>query len=232
MALKFHSFGISDIGRARTNNEDLFAILEEKRLFLLADGMGGHLAGEVAAAMTLETLNTFSSPTFPSTIEEGCLFLRKALQEANQRVFALASNCPNHLGMGTTLSCFMLMENHLIYAHVGDSRLYRYRQDLYQLTEDHSTRQCRPFRAPRQVLTRAVGTNSTLLPDIGVIPLQPGDLYMLCSDGLSDSLKTEEIAKELAASCSLEEKGGNLVKTALEKGGNDNITLLLVQIGK
>lgn len=230
MTLQFHSFGISDIGRARANNEDLFAILEEKRLFLLADGMGGHLAGEVAAAMTLETFNDILHPPFPTTIEEGCLFLRKALQEANRRVFTLARDCPNHLGMGTTLSCFLLTEQHLVYAHVGDSRLYRYRQDLKQLTEDHSARQCRPFRPPRQVLTRAIGTSSTLLPDLGVIPLQPGDLYMLCSDGLSDSLKEEELSQLLSSSGSLEEKGGNLVKTALEKGGNDNITLLLVQI--
>jgi serine/threonine protein phosphatase PrpC len=228
--MNWNSFGISDIGCARTNNEDIFSIREKERLFVLADGMGGHNAGEIAAALAVETLcGSIQSSCF-KTIEEACNDLRRAVGIANQEVFQQASSLPSYAGMGSTLSCFLLTGQHLVYAHVGDSRLYRYREALHLLTEDHTQQLCKPLAPPRTVITRAIGTHSNVQPDIGVIPLMPHDIYLLCSDGLSDSLRGQEIASILSSPLPLPEKGDALLKTALEKGGRDNITLLLVEV--
>jgi protein phosphatase len=140
--------------------------------------------------------------------------------------------------MGTTVSCFVIKKNFLIYSHVGDSRLYRFREQLDQLTEDHSLRQSirakenKFLSAPfyRNVITRAIGTQAGILPDIGIIPLIAKDIYMLCSDGLSDYVEKNKILQILSSSFTLEEIGKKLVEAALKKGGNDNITLLLGRI--
>jgi len=128
--------------------------------------------------------------------------------------------------MGTTLSCFTIVEKSLIYAHVGDSRLYRYRDKLEQLTEDHSLRHV----MKRHIVTRAIGAYPLIHPDIGIIPLFSNDIYMLCSDGLSDYVEMEILSQFLSSSLSLEEMGKKCVSAALKKGGNDNITLLLARI--
>ena len=136
--------------------------------------------------------------------------------------------------MGTTLSCCLIRKQHLIYAHVGDSRLYRYRQQLDQLTEDHSLRskeqKLHSTPPQRHIITRAIGAFAHTYPDIGIIPLYPNDLYMLCSDGLSDYVSKNTLATLLGSSTCLEQTGHHLIKAALEKGGNDNITLLLGRI--
>jgi protein phosphatase len=141
--------------------------------------------------------------------------------------------------MGTTLSCFVVIDKFLIYGHIGDSRLYRYRNELEQLTEDHSLLQTLwnkeeatspPSLLMRNVITRAIGTQPIALPDIGIISLHSKDLYMLCSDGLSDYVDYAKIAIILSSPLSLEEMGKTFIKCALEKGGNDNITILLVRI--
>lgn len=234
---KLEFFGISEIGLVRGNNEDVWAVLPEKNCFVLADGMGGHKAGEIASSLAANSL-TSSIKSLPENadVEETCQFLRDAIAKANAKVFEeshLNSHCS---GMGTTLSCFVLVKNFLIYGHIGDSRLYRYRTKLQRLTEDHSLRHqhlnsgsAPPTLLMRHVITRAIGTHATVLPDIGVISLNSKDVYMLCSDGLSDYVDEKKIAAVLASPLSLEEMGRNLVELALEKGGNDNITLLLVR---
>jgi serine/threonine protein phosphatase PrpC len=238
---KIEHFGISEIGLVRLNNEDLWSALPSKQFFILADGMGGHRAGEVAASFAVESMckSINDLPTTKIQVEEACQYLREAIAKANSKVFNESRIHPDYAGMGTTLSCFMIVEKFLIYAHIGDSRLYRYRNELEQLTEDHSLRyassskeETSPLPSPllRNVITRAVGTQTSVLPDIGVIPLFSKDLYMLCSDGLSDYVEEAKIARILSYSSSLEEMGKNLVKLALEKGGNDNITLLLVKV--
>lgn len=239
--LKMESFGISDIGLVRGNNEDVWMALPEKQFFILADGMGGHNAGEVAASYTVESMCQ-SIRTLPdgSSVEDACLFLREAISKANTRVYDEARRQSEYAGMGTTLSCFLIVENFLIYAHIGDSRLYRFRNKLEQLTEDHSLRQSlsiedqevSPPPALRNVITRAIGTNPMILPDIGVISLQPNDIYLLCSDGMSDYVPKEKVSKVLSSALSLEEMGKKLVEAALEKGGNDNITLLLGRLNE
>lgn len=239
MPFQVESFGLSDIGRMRSNNEDVWAALPEKKFYILADGMGGHQAGEVAACLSMESMcSSISSLKDNPTIEETCMHLREAVAKANKQVFDAARSSPTHAGMGTTLSCCILLEESLIYAHVGDSRLYRLRnQKLEQLTEDHCPRQLLFTREkktppPRHVITRAIGNVATILPDVGVISLMSKDIYMFCSDGLSDYVEKKFLAEQLSSSLPLEEMGKNLVKAALEKGGNDNITLLLIRVGE
>lgn len=237
MPPKLHSFGISDIGLLRSNNEDVWGIVSEKRFFVLADGMGGHNAGEVAALLTLQSMcSSIALLKAAPTTEEACQALRKAVAQANAKVLHEARRYAEYSGMGTTLSCFIVLEKALIYAHVGDSRVYRFRSALEQLTEDHSLYNTPLFKkeegaAPaRNVITRAIGAQPTIHPDIGVIPFNSKDIYMICSDGLSDYVEESRIARLLASPLPLEEKGKKLVAAALEKGGNDNITLLLVQV--
>ena len=230
----FKTFGITDIGLRRQNNEDAFAILEEKRFFILADGMGGHEAGEVAALTALESLCEAVQNSSSMSLEKTCSFLRTAMHKANLHVLDKAHTYPEYRGMGTTLSCFLLTEHHLIYAHIGDSRLYRYRNRLHQLTQDHSLR--KRSHSPtilyrnHHIITRAIGTHRVLLPDMGVIPIHSDDLFLLCSDGLSDYVPENTLSDILGSPIPLEEKGKTLISSALEKGGRDNITLLLVHL--
>jgi len=236
----FEYFGISEIGLVRSNNEDVWQAIPKKQFFILADGMGGHQAGEVAASLTVESMRASIDALSPKAdLEEACLCLREAIAKANSKVFNESQRHHDYAGMGTTLTCFLLVGNFLIYGHVGDSRLYRFRKKLERLTEDHSLRHSvwnkeeedsPPVLLLRNVITRAVGTQSSVLPDIGVIPLNSKDIYMLCSDGLSDYADEGKMARLLSSSVPLEEMGRNLVELALEKGGNDNITLLLVRI--
>jgi serine/threonine protein phosphatase PrpC len=238
LALKY--FGISDIGLVRSNNEDVWSAVADKQFFILADGMGGHNAGEVASSFAVESMcKSIDALPDLADVEKVSQFLREAIAKANSKVFNASRKYPDYAGMGTTLSCFIVIDKFLVYGHIGDSRLYRYRNQLEQLTEDHSLRQplwnkeekgSPPTLLMRNVITRAIGTQLTVRPDMGIIPLCSKDLYMLCSDGLSDYVDRDKIARVLSSSLSLEEMGKNLVKYALEKGGNDNITLLLVRI--
>ena len=239
---KVESYGLSDVGLVRPNNEDVFRVFPEKQFYILADGMGGHNAGEIAAFKAVESMCASVAHVEKSdSIEDTCNLLRSAIAAANEMVYTLSHQKKAYSGMGTTLSCFLLQNNALIYAHIGDSRLYRKRQKLEQLTEDHSLRhamlineeQPSPDLPPlfcRNVITRAIGTHPYVIPDIGVIPLQEGDIYMLCTDGLTDFVSEEAISEALEQSTSLEHIASELVKLALEKGGNDNITVLLVKI--
>lgn len=241
---KVETYGLSDVGLIRPNNEDVFKVLPEKQFFVLADGMGGHNAGEVASLKAAESMcGSLSLLKEAATVKEICAALRAAISSANHTVYALSHHNKSYSGMGTTLSCFVLTDSALIYAHVGDSRLYRKRKKLEQLTEDHSLRHIMlaneeqpstelPTQMFRNVITRAIGTHPYVIPDIGVIPLQEGDIYMLCSDGLTDFVSEEVIEAILNAHTSLEHIAHELIKSALEKGGNDNITVLLVKIAQ
>jgi len=234
LSIALSSFGITHVGLARDNNEDLFDFIEEKYYFALADGMGGHLAGEVAAAIALESLHHSVQENLPLSLEKTCLFLRDAITKANLEVFEESLSHEGKKGMGTTLSCFTLVDRHLVYGHIGDSRLYRYRNGLKQLTRDHCLKARlmpgHPHYKRRHALTRAIGTQPRILPDVGVIPVYTNDLYMLCTDGLSDYLPLFFMESVLGSNYSLEEKGKILLQAALEKGGRDNITLLLIHL--
>lgn len=232
-------FGLSDIGLSRPNNEDVWIAMPEIGFFAVADGMGGHNAGEVAARETIDHLcDTISHlQNLPAIDWKHELY--QAIEKANQWVYHLGSNT-NHLsGMGTTLCCLVCNETHVIFAHVGDSRIYRLRdKKLEQLTEDHSlftkwlqTGKVSQTPFPyKNVITRAVGTSSKVTPEVASIPSLPGDLFFLCTDGLTDTLTLSEIEKILNASDELESTCKRLIEKAKIKGSSDNITLLMIQI--
>ncbi len=233
---RLESFGLTHIGRVRSNNEDCWKIFEEKQFYVLADGVGGHNAGEVASTIAVESLCA-SMQAIPekSTVEEACLYLRRAVNTANTQILERAKSDPLCRGMGTTLSCYFILGQFLIYAHVGDSRLYRFRSELSQLTEDHSLRQQSRSGAaiatPRNIITRALGTSAIVHPDIGIISLDSNDIYLLCSDGLSDYVDEATLAQILCHHPHpLTQMSENLLNAALEKGGNDNITLLITKV--
>lgn len=223
---RLESFGLTNVGHVRTNNEDSWKIVDEKNFFALADGMGGHNAGEVASLMAVESMcASMHSLPEDATVQQVCQHLRKAVATANGDIYEKARSDPLYKGMGTTLSCYLIKDQFLIYAHVGDSRLYRFRSGLHQLTADHSLQ-----HHPRNMITRAIGTSPAIHPDIGIISLDSNDVYVLCSDGLSDYVAEATLSAIVQDPHSLEEMGGKLLNAALEKGGNDNITLLITKI--
>lgn len=242
MQYQIDSFGMTDVGYIRTNNEDMFEILGDKQFFILADGMGGHNAGEVASSEAVKSMCR-SIRYAPSFSSDGQItkYLIQAIDKANQRVWSLSLEDDAFSGMGTTLSCFLVHEDRLVYAHMGDSRLYQYRGKLLQISHDHSLRamlleeqdidrELLDQPGFKNVITRALGTQSHVTPDIGVVPIQPGDIYLLCSDGLTDLVPDTEIAFLLSSGKNPQETCESLISAALEKGGNDNITVLMVKI--
>ncbi len=243
MSFKLESYGISDIGLSRPNNEDVWAEVLEAQFFALADGMGGHKAGEVAAKVALISLaETIRSTPPMATIESAMLSLRSAILKANADVYKMAAQDENLQGMGTTLCCMQVYDASLIYAHVGDSRIYRFRNHrLQQLTEDHSLRneflargQLDTAKAatfpPKNIITRAIGTTRHVEPDLMTTPILPSDIYFLCSDGLTDYIGNEEISTLLDHAESIESASDQLVELAKSKGGNDNITILMIKL--
>lgn len=242
---KLQTYSISEIGPTRKNNEDVYLEMPEHAFFALADGMGGHNAGEVAAHEAIINLSEEIEKltlTEPWALHPLISHIQKAVCDANTWVYHLSQNHPSFSGMGTTLSCFLIHKESLLFAHVGDSRLYRYRDGrLEQLTEDHSLRaqllkkgKLSPEEAhtfpKRNVVTRAVGTTKEILPDVGTTPIHSGDIYFLCSDGLSDHLRDGEMELIFQNHSSIEEISQKLVQAALNNGGKDNITIVMVKV--
>lgn len=241
MGKSFKVFGISDIGLIRSNNEDVWIALPEQGFFAIADGMGGHNAGEVAANTAIETLkNTILSLNTKEPLEL-IIELRSAIEKANRFVREKGRQNEAHLGMGTTLCCLLWLEQAVIYAHVGDSRIYRYRKDkLELLTEDHSlfakwlsmgkvAEECQTPYPYKNVITRAVGTKEKANPEIAFSKTEAKDLYLLCTDGLSDVLLLEEMEEILKSSSTLKEASLRLIEQAKFKGSSDNMTAVIVQ---
>lgn len=237
--MTLNSFGLSDIGVSRQNNEDVWASVPEFRFFALADGMGGHQAGEVAAQQTIDHLCTSIKTISPTEFIDWTGHLRDAIEEANAWVYQLGQKTAEFNGMGTTLCCLILSETAVIYAHVGDSRIYRLRdKKLELLTQDHSLftkwlKACKktpttPFPY-KNVITRAIGTAPKANPEIAYSECLPGDLFLLCSDGLSDVLSLTDIENNLLEFPDLEIASKTLIEQAKLKGSCDNITLLLIK---
>lgn len=231
------SWALSDIGLKRTNNEDVFSVDSLVNFYALADGMGGHQAGEVAARLAAECLSSMfigsiSDNQFYTRTDNLLGKLAEALQEANTHVYQMASTHQEWAGMGTTLSCLFLHEQNLFFAHVGDSRIYRCRDGhLEQLTEDHSLRKESPL-CPRakNKLTRAIGTSHFVEPEIGTATILPEDYYLLCSDGLTDHVTDKQIATILDSDIPLSHMCEALIEAAKADGGFDNITVVIVKI--
>jgi protein phosphatase len=233
-------YGRTHVGRVRENNEDTFLLMPEIGLAVLADGMGGHAAGEVASRLAVDTLvrelpNHLAASPAPHA-------LLQAITEANSAVLAAAARNPTWAGMGTTLVATLFSTPNINVAHVGDSRAYRLRDgELALLTQDHTVAQewvasgsLSPQTARvsryRNVLTRAVGIDATVQPALLENTTVPGDLYLLCSDGLTDMLTDATIADLLMAHRSdLIRLADRLIEAANAAGGMDNITVVLVQ---
>jgi serine/threonine protein phosphatase PrpC len=226
----------SDVGREREGNEDSF--LERAPLFVVADGMGGAEAGEVASQTAVAV---FDEAATAGELPEG---LVATVQAANTRIHAMAVEDPSRAGMGCTLTASVAAGGQLTVAHVGDSRLYRLRGDRFeQLTDDHSLvgglvrlGQLTPAEAEhhpqRSVILRAVGVEPTVEVDLLHHDLEPGDVYLACSDGLTSMVRDEVIAETLGMFPALGEAAEVLVELANESGGRDNITVLLFRIGR
>lgn len=241
------SYGISDQGLVRQNNEDVWKSLPSHHFFVLADGMGGHNAGEIAAKEAVENLSMSVKRIFSSCQKENSeaehivSHLHYAIQDANCWVKQLAEENAAYEGMGTTLCCFLLHKNWLIYAHVGDSRIYRFKNTLEQLSEDHSLKNHllkkgkltteNMERYPyKNRITRAIGTQHLVTPDIDYIEVEQGDIFFLCSDGLTDHLSDDEITLILHECSCVEQASKRLVDAAKAKGGKDNITIVMIKI--
>jgi serine/threonine protein phosphatase PrpC len=228
--MHIESYGISDIGKKRQNNEDVFAILAGYGFYALADGMGGHQAGEIAAQMTVDSLcrriigdDDFRLPLPSSSLLDRLL---NAIQETNQHVYKKSVAREDWSGMGTTLSCLLLHEDLLFYGHVGDSRIYRYRDRLEQITKDHTSRS----EKKKGKITKAIGTSCTLEPEVGIVAPLTGDLFLICSDGLTDYLSDSEIEQILIETNDLSFLCQKLVNCANSRGGHDNITVLVLKV--
>lgn len=244
------SHGMTDVGLVRQKNEDAWAELPQQQLFLLADGMGGHQSGDVAAKEAIKALEKLAAePLSPKaekklTLDETRTFLKKSIEEVNTQVFNLGYSDEELRGMGTTLCALHVHDDGVVYAHVGDSRIYRLRdEELEQVTRDHSLlrelvdlgqldeEQSIEFLY-KNILTRAVGTEPVVEPTVNTAEIQPGDLYLLCSDGLTDMLTDDIIEEIMIREKNLKISSQALVKAAKEQGGNDNITVVLVKIEK
>ena len=235
----------TDTGRVRANNEDAVVFDAEMAVGVLADGMGGYNAGEVASSMATDFIKTELSKWLS---EAGPLaqlaHLKRAMElcvhNANLAIYHSALNNPHHAGMGTTLVLGVFLGETLLLGHIGDSRCYRIRAGLCEkLTKDHSFLQeqmdaglMTPLQAAcsphRNLVTRALGVENSVLLELGQHRVEPNDVYLMCSDGLSDMLADDEMLEVLQNIASHPEKAVRLVDLANAKGGRDNISVLLV----
>lgn len=239
---KILSFGKSDPGLKRSNNEDIFLIRSELGLDLLADGMGGAAGGEVASRLFAQTVTEVFSESGGFNEEQGLELLRSSFELANRRILAQVSDNPHLHGMGCTAELLVFFDRRFVVGHVGDSRTYIYRQGrLRQLTKDHSLvqdqvdeglitpDQARTHRL-RNVILRAVGVHDVIAVDFVRGNVAKGDLFLLCSDGLTDMLEDGDIEKVLSSRWTLPEKVEKLIASANAAGGRDNVTVVLSEV--
>ena len=241
------AFGLSETGPVRHMNEDCFISAEDLRLFVVADGMGGHAAGEVAARVAVESIENFirrshdtQDFSWPFGIDPTVSFeanrLKTAVSLANRRINRLAENHDDYLGMGTTVVCALLSGGQLVVAHVGDSRLYiRNGNGLTQLTEDDSwaatvlgSKGGGAAQATRHVLTNVLGARPDTLVHLLERELSGDETLLLCSDGLHGSVPHETLQHIMASNEEPPALAQALVSTALDHGSRDNITALVV----
>lgn len=235
----------SDVGRIRPVNEDRAVVLPDVNgytLAVVADGMGGHQAGETASQMAIESiqeeLRKLERGNSPSQWEAAIL---QAIEHANENIYRLAFERQEFHGMGTTVVAAVANKDTLVVGHIGDSRAYLISgESISQLTEDHSlvnelvrngqiTADEAHNHPRRNVLTRALGTDFRVQADISSLTWKPGDILLLCSDGLSGLVKRDIILEILGASEDLDRKANRLVEQALEAGGDDNVTVVLIE---
>lgn len=250
--MRSESASVSDVGRRRKSNEDAYFADDELKLYIVADGMGGHAAGEVASGEAVDTIYGMVNRGRPAIekLAQGATdenlravkrLLESAVQAATYMVYGLAELEPDQAGMGTTISALLVTGGIGVIAQVGDSRVYLVRDgQVQQLTEDHTliawqlregliTKEEARSSPHRNVITRAVGNREYVQVDTVIVAVAPGDQYLLCSDGLYSYLRAEEISS--VANSGGQSSVDRFIKLANRRGGRDNITAVLVEIG-
>lgn len=250
---KFNNVQLSDTGRVRDHNEDAVGSNSDVGLYVLADGMGGYNAGEVASGIAVRTVlelvpsaceREVRNATDPETsLMRQTIILRDAIARANRVIHQTAQMQPQCEGMGTTIVACLFHDNRMSIAHVGDSRLYRYRRNRFeQLTMDHSLLQelvDRGFYSQeeaarstnRNYVTRALGVEATVQVEVQELEVQPGDVYLLCSDGLPDMVEDEDIHLTISTfNANLQMAGQQLIRLSNDHGGKDNVSVMLMQV--
>ena len=231
--------GRTDPGLKRKNNEDAYLILPEHHLLVIADGMGRHAAGEVASKLAVEAIaDAFNNDVAAKAPADPMLVpranrLRNAVLVANERILARAGEKAEYSGMGTTVvAAFFSPNKQKVYlAHVGDSRCYRVRRgELKQLTVDHTLGTAGISGSTASMLSRAVGVDESVDVDVTIESPRPGDVYLLCSDGLTRMATSDEILATITSSASLEIAASKLIAMANERGGKDNITTIIAGV--
>ena len=233
----------TDVGRVRARNEDslLAEQYEKYHLLIVADGMGGHQSGELASSLAVSGVEKRCAEYFGKMID-GQLVLRRAISETNKEVFERAEHEIENSGMGTTITCALVYGGDMYIGHVGDSRAYILREEeLVQLTKDHSyiaelvrmgqlSFEEAEHHPRRNVITRALGTDASLRTDTERVHLKKGDYVLICSDGLTNHVHDKEIEDLLLSRGDVKEIADTLVEMALERGGFDNITVIVMAV--
>ena len=237
----------TDPGRARDNNEDAVAYDELTLTAVLADGMGGYNAGEIASGMATAFIKSGLSRWITEAgANVKAKEVRRAMEicvdNANRSIFNSANSNSHYAGMGTTLVVGVFRDDKLVLGHIGDSRCYRLREGAFeQITKDHSllqeqmdagliTAEQAATSSIKNLVTRALGVDETVLLEVNEHTVQGGDLYLMCSDGLSDMVDDDAIAKIVVSEATLDQKAKQLIDAANENGGRDNISVLMVEL--
>ena len=250
---KLRVVGLTDTGKVREHNEDMISGDADSGLLVLADGMGGYKAGEVASGIAVKTivglvreqmqLENMSCADAGSGLSRAGIILRDAVQRANKIIYQTARTQPQCEGMGTTVVAALFFDNRVTIAHVGDSRLYRVRGEKFErVTMDHSLLQELVDRglysaeeaqraANKNYVTRALGVEPSVEVEVREITVQKGEVYMLCSDGLSDMVEDEDIHLTISTfGANLDTVARQLIQLANDNGGRDNISVVMAHV--
>ncbi len=251
--MRISSFGMSDVGMRREKNEDSFLVNDDAMLYAVADGMGGHLGGDIASKIAAQTINEVivalnsdpetvlqsEGPSFKPGEYQG--YLRYAIRLASQKIFEKSKSDPGLKGMGTTAVALLLRNKKAYIANVGDSRVYRIRGgEIVQITKDHSlvaeqiragiiTEDDARIHRFKNIITRSVGFQEDVEADIDIRVIRAGDVFALCSDGLSNMLRDHEI-RDVVANNTVQGSCSRLIDIANARGGDDNITVVLAKV--
>ena len=239
------AYAKSDVGKVREMNQDYYYIsnsLDEVQLYILADGMGGYNGGETASKLAVQTAKNYIENNFKEIEKDRdsiIQLLGSSMEYANMVVYEKSQEKPELHGMGTTLEICLIYNNKVYIGHIGDSRIYRIRKEfIRKLTQDHSyvqklvkegkiTKEQAEVHPQKNMLTRALGCNAFVEPDVMVKGFLKDDILVMCSDGLTNMVKTEIIYQE--ASKNIEQAPKELVRIANENGGKDNVTVVIIK---
>ena len=232
----------TDKGKVRTNNEDYYFIDETRGVFIVADGIGGHKAGEVASSLTTQIISEYVNENLTKCKDVIPKLIRDSIDHANKIVYDISKNNKECDGMGTTISMGILIENILYIGHVGDSRVYLYRDSiLKQITEDHTlvnelvkngtlTEEEARNYPNKNIITKAIGTNDKIISDLFEIKVKKDDLFVFCTDGFSDNITVDELKKLIEENENLDNLSKKMIEYANVVSGSDNITVLIFKV--